>query len=78
MANPGRGGAWHVLFSARWFWFGFKRVATMGTGLACSSPHRNTWRVRVGAAHGIMFDGFGMGSSVLQRWVPVWPVLVRA
>jgi hypothetical protein len=39
---------------------------------------RNTWRVRVGAAHGIMFDGFGMGSSVLQRWVPVWPVLVRA
>jgi hypothetical protein len=39
---------------------------------------RNTWRVRVGAAHGIMFGGFGMGSSVLQRWVPVWPVLVRA
>ena len=40
-----------------------------------------TWRIRVGAAHGMfcsLRDGFGFGLSVLQRWVPVWPVLVRA
>jgi hypothetical protein len=35
MASPGRGGAWHHV---RWFWYGFKRVATMGTGLACACP----------------------------------------
>lgn len=44
-------------------------------------PAQKTWRIRDGAAHGIfssLRDGFGMDLSVLQRWVPVWPVLVRA
>jgi hypothetical protein len=38
MANPGRGGAWHLLFSARWFRYGSKGVAMMGTSLACACP----------------------------------------
>jgi hypothetical protein len=38
MADPDRGGAWHLLSSARRFWYGSKRVATMGAGLACACP----------------------------------------
>jgi len=44
-------------------------------------PAQKTWRIRIGAAHGIfspLREGFGMDLSVLQRWVPVWPVLVRS